>query len=215
MRYQAIIFDFDGVLVESNDIKAHAFAELYSDLGDEIVARIVDYHLSFGGLSRFAKLRHFHGTYRGLSLSDQEMQDLADRFSSLVVDKVVQAAWVPGARAFLDAHLGKATMFVASGTPRDELATIVERRGMAHYFTDVFGSPTPKKKNVRDALEKYRLSPGDVLFVGDAPADQEAALANGLDFIGRRSSPHRKFLEGTVCIDDLQGLEDAVKRLAT
>ena len=42
--WQAIIFDFDGVLVESVDIKTQAFAGLYQSYGETIVGKVVRYH---------------------------------------------------------------------------------------------------------------------------------------------------------------------------
>ena len=49
----AIIFDFDGVLVESVDVKTRAFCDMYSKYGEEIVEKVKEYHLSHGGISRF------------------------------------------------------------------------------------------------------------------------------------------------------------------
>ena len=50
---EAIIFDFDGVLVESVDVKTRAFASLYEKYGQKVVAQVEDYHLNNGGIARF------------------------------------------------------------------------------------------------------------------------------------------------------------------
>ncbi|MCX5934210.1 MAG: hypothetical protein NTU99_05390, partial [Pseudanabaena sp. LacPavin_0818_WC45_MAG_42_6] len=52
-RYDAIVFDFDGVLVESVDVKTQAFGTLYAEYGDLIVEQVKAYHLLHGGVSRF------------------------------------------------------------------------------------------------------------------------------------------------------------------
>jgi len=39
---QAIGFDFDGVLVESVDIKTRAYAYLFEDEGPEVVQQVID-----------------------------------------------------------------------------------------------------------------------------------------------------------------------------
>ena len=52
---KAIIFDFDGVLVESLDIKTRAFAKLFGPEGPDMAKRVVDYHLQNGGVSRYEK----------------------------------------------------------------------------------------------------------------------------------------------------------------
>ena len=58
-----LVFDFDGVLADSVNIKANAFAELYSPYGSEIVERVVTHHLANGGMSRFDKFNYYHNVY--------------------------------------------------------------------------------------------------------------------------------------------------------
>ena len=43
-RYNAIVFDFDGTLVQSNEIKTLAFGELYKEHGEKIVQQIMAYN---------------------------------------------------------------------------------------------------------------------------------------------------------------------------
>ena len=42
-RFDAIVFDFDGTLIASNEIKTWAFGELYKEYGDNIVQQIITY----------------------------------------------------------------------------------------------------------------------------------------------------------------------------
>ena len=59
----AIVFDFDGVLAESVDIKTRAFALLFRDEGEEVVRKVIDFHLKNGGVSRFEKIKFFSGAF--------------------------------------------------------------------------------------------------------------------------------------------------------
>ena len=54
-RYQAILFDFDGVLVESTYIKTQAFYQLYLPYGKIIAKKAVDHHLQHMGIARYEK----------------------------------------------------------------------------------------------------------------------------------------------------------------
>jgi len=54
---RAIAFDFDGVLVESVDVKNRAYARLFEKEGAELVRSILTYHLKNGGVSRFVKFQ--------------------------------------------------------------------------------------------------------------------------------------------------------------
>ena len=55
----AIVFDFDGVLVESVHVKGEAFYQLYEGQGQEIQEKVLAHHLAHGGVSRFDKIKHY------------------------------------------------------------------------------------------------------------------------------------------------------------
>ena len=205
--YDAVFFDFDGVLAESSDIKTVAFVEMYKEYGPEVVDSVVAHHLEHGGISRRQKIRHCHKTFLGIEVTSDEMAVLGRRFSTLVEDAVVAADWVAGAKAFLDAHCGRLPMFVISGTPEEELRRITARRGMDGYFVSVRGSPPVKEPIIEELLTEHGLKPERVLFVGDTMTDYRAATATGLPFLGRvppgEQSP---FPDGTRLVPDLTDL---------
>ena len=203
----AVVFDFDGVLVSSVDVKTRAFAELYAPHGPEIVAKVVAYHLRHGGISRFEKFRHFHRAFLGQSLNAEDEARLGARFAALVEDAVAEAPWVPGAREFLERYHAELPLFVASGTPEEELMRIVERRGAAHYFTGVYGSPLGKGDIIRAILEKHAFEPSRVLMIGDSITDYEGARVAGVSFLG--IGPDASSIpSGTVLREDLTSLEE-------
>jgi phosphoglycolate phosphatase-like HAD superfamily hydrolase len=181
----AIFFDFDGVLVESNAIKVDAFERLYAGYGPSILARVMDYIEGKEGISRVEKIRHAHDVFLGVKLDDAGLAVLAQRYSRMVEAAVVACPWVAGAREFLESHSGRLPLFVVTGTPEDEIGRIVASRRMGHYFTAVRGSPLRKPAIVRDLLARYGLRASRSVFVGDAPFDHATADETGLRFIGR------------------------------
>jgi len=185
IRYQAIFFDFDGVIVESAEIKCQAFRTLYKEHGAEILKRVLAYHLAHEGISRVDKIIHCHKDFLGIELGEQDLAALAARYSSLVKEAVVMCDGVPGALDFLKAHSEKLPLFVVSGTPETELQDIIERRGLSAYFTSTHGSPRHKGPIVMEVLFEHGLNGPDCLFVGDAMTDFNAAAETGLHFIGR------------------------------
>lgn len=206
--YDAVFFDFDGVLAESSDIKTQAFYEMYKGYGPEIVERVVAHHTINGGVSRRKKIRHYHREFLGIAITEDDVADLIQRFSEIVEDAVVGADWVPGAKEFLDAHLGELMMFVISGTPQAELERINARRGMAHYFVSIHGSPPEKEPTIAELVERHGLDRDRVLFVGDAFSDYRAAKTTGLPFVGRvPPEGENRFPDGTVIIPDLTQLK--------
>ena len=57
---KSIILDFDGVILDSNNIKEKAFANLYSIYGKNIRKKVVVYHKKYHGVSRYNKIKYFH-----------------------------------------------------------------------------------------------------------------------------------------------------------
>jgi HAD superfamily hydrolase (TIGR01549 family) len=210
---RAIIFDFDGVILDSVDIKTRAFARLFEEHGPEVVGQVVAYHLANGGVSRFRKFAHIHEHLIRAPLSDEESERLGERFSELVFDEVVKAAWITGAPEFLAENCARYRLFVASGTPQDELERIVQLRGLGKYFASIHGSPATKDEIARHILAEHRLEKNEVVFIGDAMTDYRAAEACGLAFIGISSADATSFPAGTIVLPDLRGLREAIGRL--
>ena len=141
MRYDAIMFDFDGVLAESADLKTEAFRALYEEHGPDILAKVLAHHGAHEGISRVEKIKFCHREYLGIELDADALAAEERRYSDLVKGRVVACDAVPGSREFLEAHRGQLKMFVISGTPEPELRDIVAARGMSEYFNAVYGSP--------------------------------------------------------------------------
>lgn len=183
-----IALDFDGVLVETVDIKTEAFAQLFVDESPRMVERILAYHRAHGGISRFEKFRAIYQEILQRPLSEAECQRLGQQFAALVVDRVVVAPWVDGAEKFLLQHRGRYRFFVVSGTPEGELREILRRRAMEPFFDGVFGAPRSKDVLLRITLERCGLAPTDMAFIGDSETDWTAAREVQVPFVWRQSS---------------------------
>ena len=184
--WQAIIFDFDGVIVESGDIKTEAFAELYRDHGEQIAQAAVAYHRANGGMSRYLKFHHFQQQLlKKPPLTQEEEHMLDQRFSQLVMQAVIASEAVAGAETLIRTASENLLLFIASGTPENELRSIVEQRGLSPFFSAVHGAPALKQTIIADILSRFDLNPERVLMIGDALVDYESALQNGIAFLGR------------------------------
>ncbi len=181
---RALVFDFDGVLVESLDIKTRAFGELFRQR-PEWVDAIVRLHRENPGMSRYEKFRRIYRDMFREPLTDARMAELDRAFSALVLEAVTRCPAVPGLMEFLRGQGGRRPLFVASATPEEEIRAIVRARGLAPYFTAVHGSPRSKREILAAILLEHGLAPGEVVFVGDALADHEAASALRIAFVGR------------------------------
>ncbi|GAB7021536.1 HAD family hydrolase [Salidesulfovibrio brasiliensis] len=204
---RVVVFDCDGVLLESVDAKTRAFEQVVEPHGPEAVKLLRDYHLAHGGVSRVEKFRHFHREVLGREPQPEEMDDLCSRFVEHSLQNVLCCDEVPGARACLEALHGKLPLYVASGAPQDELRMVLARRGLDGFFAGVYGSPAKKPVILRDVLEQTGAGPGETLMVGDSSTDLEAAQAVGTLFYGRG-----RFPEPLPWGEDLSGLCDFIRQ---
>ena len=180
---KGIIFDFDGVIAESVQVKTDAFAALYASYGADIVSKVVEHHEANGGMSRFEKIRLYHESFLNRTVTKEEITNLASQFSELVVEKVIDAPYVPGALEYIQQSYKQYKLFISTGTPMEEIRQILECREIANYFTDIFGSPERKPFHLKHILSKYDLKPDELIFFGDSNSDLNASKDVQIPFI--------------------------------
>jgi beta-phosphoglucomutase-like phosphatase (HAD superfamily) len=183
--WDAVFFDFDGVIAASLEVKVRAFATLFAPYGPAIQEAVIRYHRDNGGMPRHLKLRYCVEILAGRSIDDQDLTRMGQNFADLVLEEVVASPLIAGALATLE-QLRDSSIpaFVVSGTPQDEMRRIVDLKRLQLYFTEVHGSPRSKTEIITDIMERLHYNPDYCLFIGDALADYRAATATGLRFLG-------------------------------
>ncbi len=180
---QAVVFDFDGVILQSNHVKTAAFPALfpeYPEYHDQIVA----HHIEHLGISRYVKFEWIYQNLLKLPLSKGESRRLGERFTEIVYQKLLEVDFVPGVLALLsELKERQVPMFVASGTPEEELIRIVQDRDLAGFFERVRGAPDTKVRIIGEIAEDFDLEPSEILFIGDGTTDFEAAQTLQLPFM--------------------------------
>lgn len=210
-----ILFDFDGVLAESVNVKTEAFRKLYLPYGKEIADRVVDHHLKNGGVSRFEKIRLYHESWLNIKLTEPLLNELLHKFSDLVLESVVNASEVFGATEFLESHKDEYQRWIITGTPTEEMKIIAQRRKMTDYFVDIFGSPMGKIAWTSFIIDKWKIKPEETVFIGDATSDYEAAKHNGTHFVLRTHDENKHIFNdySGFKINDLTELEETLKNI--
>lgn len=182
-KIKTVIFDFDGVIVDSVNIKTDAFRELFSEYSNDIVNKIGEHHLQNGGMSRFEKISFYFQEFINEELSKDRLELLCTKFSEIVFQKVVKCDFIQGSIEFIENNYSKFRFFIVSGTPQGELIKIVQERKIDKYFIEVLGSPQSKEKNIEILINKYGLEIKEVLFIGDSINDFKAAVENDILFV--------------------------------
>jgi phosphoglycolate phosphatase-like HAD superfamily hydrolase len=213
---KAVIFDFDGVIVESAGIKTSAFRKLFEQNNPEKVDAIVDYHVRNMGVSRFVKFRYIYENILKLPLTVTEEEELGRKFSNIVFEEIIKAPFVGGAEDFIVRNQKKYMMFVASGTPDEELRDILKRRKISNLFKEIHGTPEFKSDIIKGILKRHSLRKEKVVFVGDAESDLRASEETGVYFIARVLPDNSQSIKGCKWkIHDLTKLDAVINEIAT
>ena len=210
MALSLIVFDCDGVLLESVDVKTRAFARIGGEYGAEARDRLVAHHVMHGGVSRYRKFEWLYREVLGRSISEEELEALNEKFVRYAYDEVMRCPMVPGAQETLDRWHGRVPMCVASGAPHVELNQVLEARGLSRYFVGIKGSPPGKADLLRNIVVETGARPSDSIMVGDAGTDQYAAETVRTRFYGRGEYFKHS---GYPWHDDLTRLNDYLEEL--
>ena len=180
-----IFWDFDGVIKDSVEVKAEAFAKLFQPFGSRIVERIRKHHHANGGMSRFDKLP-LYIRWSGNEPTAAKINQFERQFGELVMQDVIESPWVDGVEDFLRRNSYNQTFVLVSATPQAEMDEILDSLALTNCFKSVFGAPTHKADAISMTLEEQMLNPSDCLMIGDARADLAAAEANKVPFVLRK-----------------------------
>ncbi len=185
--YKNIIFDFDGVLADSNPVRINGFKELFKEFPQEQVDALVAFSTVNGGLSRYVKIKHFFNSIRHEDVQQQDIDRYAQKYSVIVKADVIAAEAIDGSVEFLKSFAGQYTYSIVSGSDQTELRDVCQQRGIRLFFKEILGSPVSKEQNLDDLIRKNAWEIGSCVFVGDSVNDYKAAHAVGVAFIGRNS----------------------------
>ncbi|MBQ7457357.1 MAG: HAD family hydrolase [Desulfovibrio sp.] len=184
MALSLVVFDCDGVLLDSVPVKTRAFARLAQPYGDEAVSRFVAFHEAHGGVSRFQKFAWFFQNILNRPITEADSKAWGDRFQSICREELAACQCIPGAKEALTFLQGKIPLVVCSGAPAEEQKDILTLHGLAAFFDGIYGSPPPKAELLEQIVQSYAVSPQETLMVGDATTDRDAARACHTLFYG-------------------------------
>tara|TARA_B100001063_G_scaffold247388_1_gene294184 strand:- start:5502 stop:6185 length:684 start_codon:yes stop_codon:yes gene_type:complete len=184
-KCSALVFDFDGVLVDSVSIKTSAFEAMYKNFGIHVSDKVKEHHIANGGMSRKEKFYHYHKNFLNITLNKNEIDVLSNIFSDLVTKKIIESPEIKGSRKFLEkCKFDNKFCFINSATPFYDLKKITSKRKIDNFFNSIYGSESSKVENLKTIFNDFNISPKQTLFFGDALADLEASFETKCNFIG-------------------------------
>jgi phosphoglycolate phosphatase-like HAD superfamily hydrolase len=181
---RVLFWDFDGVIKESVGVKTEAYVRLFEPFGAAVAARVREHHEAHGGMSRFEKLPLYIG-WAGRSCSPEDLARYCELFSAAVFQAVIDSAWVPGAREYLEANHQRQRFVILTATPQKEIEDILSALGIAGWFCEVHGAPTAKSAAIETSLKRLACRPSEAMLIGDSESDFSAAAATQVEFVLR------------------------------
>jgi len=183
MTYRIIIFDVNGVLIDSNAANARAMAQAFTN-DPGLRDRLADLYLQLTGIDRGSKIRLLRERIIGKPFEAGEFETIWERFKQLGRRSMMEAPLGRGSKEVLT-ELGRrgVTRVALSNTPPVELQEILVAHGLRRLLNVVRGGGDwPKSESLRRLLDEFRFDPGRCLFIGDGKGDLAAARHAGVPF---------------------------------
>jgi beta-phosphoglucomutase len=213
MTRKAVIFDVDGVLIDSYQAHFKSWLEMFGEHGESFTE--AQFRKTFGRTSRDI-IAALHGS----ELSIAEMDAWDDRKEALyreIIRREFPA--IDGAGELLDAlHAAHFKLAVGSSGPPENIALTLECLNRAALFSAVVtridvtrGKPDPQVFQI--AGERLGIPPEECVVVEDAPAGIEAANRAGMASVALTGTATRDELShARLIVDSLRELTPAVLR---
>ena len=182
-KYDYLILDCDGVILDSNRIKSQAFADSLPYEPYDRVEGFVKYHKKHGGVSRYEKFKYYFENLKDSKISEIEIQKALDLFAKIIHKAMLKCEFVPGALNFIKkAKDYGIPIFVVSGSDENELNEIFSIRCIINLFRKVYGSPLNKNENMEKVIQIMGAKKKGVFF-GDSNYDYTTSVKYELDFV--------------------------------
>ena len=182
---KTILWDFDGVILDSMEVRDFGFKEIFKKFKKEQVSRLVDYHRANGGLSRYVKIKYFFNSILNENIEENEVMNYAMDFSKIMRKELINPKnLIDDSVSFIRSNFNEYRFHIVSGSDQEELRFLCKELNIASYFVSINGSPTHKNMLVNQLIEKYDYNLSKTCLVGDSINDFEAAKNNNISFYG-------------------------------
>lgn len=194
---QAIIFDFDGVIADSEPLHLRAFQQTLRE--EQIDLSSADYFSRYLGFDDVGLLRAL-ASDRGLAMSDTRLNEILVRKGARLQQMFDGDHMLfPGAADFIRDAAAEVPIAIASGALRPEILDIITGAGIGELFTTIVASgDTPQSKPSPApyalAFEQLRtrtgrdLDPRRCVAIEDSRWGLESARGAGLRCVGVTTS---------------------------
>ncbi len=216
-----VVFDFDGTLVASNEIKRRTFLEIARpwDPQGEVVAAMLE---RWPAADRFEKTRKIaecliaEGLLPAESSAAGWASRLAREYTAQCERAIAACPEVSGATAALEELSGRGLrLYINSATPTESLRRLLKLRAWDRLFRAVYGSECSKAANLARIGREAGAGRNEIVQVGDGADDRSAAEQAGCHFVAVAACGGEACgTAGIPAVRDLRELIDLLPKLS-
>ena len=212
---KAVIFDFDGVVADTEPIHMRMFQAVLAEEG--LVLAEEEYKRNYMGLTDAACFEAA-ALSQGVQLSPPHLRDLVARKSRAMQEAIVQEVVVtPGVQRFVKTVAERYRVAIVSGALREEILLCLDRAGLRGVFEHITAaedlgsgkpSPEPYLRALYHLALRRPITAGQCLAIEDTPKGIRAAQTAGIRCLGiAKSLPAGDLHEADVVALSLEGYE--------
>ena len=172
LKYENIVFDFDGVILDANkQRKQNMKFVLNKNLNQELSTLTYDYFSKNSGISRNVKLSKF--------IKDElVLKKVLKEYFELNLSTLPKCNLVKGVKEFIIKYYNSKKIYILTGADEDEVSFLVKNKNLNEYIFYLGGGPKSKIQHLKELQLK-----GDSVFFGDSKYDNSTASEYRFDFV--------------------------------
>jgi len=215
---KVVIFDFDGVLVDSNEAWAEALGKAFEATGVDKKVTYDDIKPHYGK----PYVEVFRGVHPKCRNDKDTLECMYKNFMEIAESDEFSDSMntIKGTRRFLGQMKKKFRLAVGSGNSRRVLNRFLKKLKLEKYFEATVagdevrrGKPSPDL--LLEAIRKLRVKPSEAVYVGDSESDIIAAKKAGVKSIavltGALDMKAAKKLKPDYIAEDVTKIQEALK----
>jgi len=181
MNYKAVLFDMDGVIVDSEPLHVAAFQATLKRYGHDLSED--QYKKHFAGKTDEAGFKHYFDFINETVELSAIMDEKARAYLELAADQLVS---YPGVIEFInELAMQKVPLALVTGSLRAEAEITLKTFNIDRYFSVVIAAEDishskPSPEGYLKASTALGVEPSDCVVIEDAPSGVKAALAAGM-----------------------------------
>lgn len=214
---KAVVFDFDGIIVDSEPMHYRAFQKVLEPLGAGYSwQEYVDRYMGFDDRDAFREAFRVHG----LQLAEGQLTELIDAKAASFQDVIASGVRpYPGVVELVKSLSGRIPLAICSGALRSDIEPVLQQLSLQGAFDQMVtaeevdaSKPDPSSyilavQRLQEAFPGHRITPAASLAIEDTPAGIMSAVGAGMSVLAVTNSyPAVDLVKASRTVESLAGI---------